>query len=264
MPRLHEMKWPEVKEYLKEKDVILIPVGSVEQHGLHAPLGTDSFVAIHLTEDASAEADVISAPPLWLGWTPAHMVLPGTISIEPSVLEALLFQEIRSLSAHGFKNFIVVNGHRIANLPWMQIAAQKAQSELNVRVVIFDPAYMSKEIATELGFGPGHGEEGETSQMLYIRPELIDLRKAVDSADQPPPLPGTLERLLFCPDDPRWTEDTLCYVPSTLSDNAKAVQETGGSSGKPSKSRVDLGERLHKHLVRRLVQVIQGMEKRVP
>jgi creatinine amidohydrolase len=256
MPWLHEMKWPEVEEYLKNKDVILIPIGSTEQHGRHAPLGTDSFVAIQLAKDASTKANVISAPPLFFGWSPHHMVLPGTISIEAPVLEAFLFQEIKSLSVHGFKNFIVINGHRITNLPWMQIAAEKAQSELNVKVVIFDPAYMSKEVASELGFGPlGHAEEIETSHMMYIRPELINLDQAVDSAEHARPLYHL---------DPRSSEDTLCYIPSTLSQMEKIVSETGGSSGKPSRSRADLGQRLHEHLLQRLVEVTQCMERGVP
>jgi creatinine amidohydrolase len=255
VPWLHEMRWPGVKEYLKERNTILIPVGSTEQHGRHGPLGTDSFVAIQLAEDASKETGVISAPPLLFSWSPHHMVLPGTISIEPSVLQHLLFQMIKSLSVHGFKNFIVVNGHRITNLPWMQIAAQKAQSEPDVRAVIFDPGYMSREIASELGFGPlGHAEEAEISQMLYIRPELVKLDEAVDSVG---------DRMHARPlyhIDPRSTEDTLCYVPSTLSQMEKVVKETGGSTGKPSKSRADLGKRLHKHLLQRLVEVIQFME----
>lgn len=258
MPWLHEMKWPEVKDYLKKKDVILIPIGSTEQHGRHAPLGTDSFVAIQLAEDASQEADVTSAPPLFFGWSPHHMVLPGTISIEPSVLQTLLFQMIKSLSVHGFKNFIVINGHRITNLPWMQIAAQKAQNDLDVRVAIFDPAYMSREIASELGFGPiGHAEEAEISQMLYIRPELVKLDEAVDSVG---------DRMHARPlyhIDPRSTKDTLYYVPSTLSQMGKVVEETGGGTGKPSKSRADLGKRLHEHLLQRLVEVIKEMERGV-
>jgi len=258
MPWLHEMRWPEVKEYLEERNIILLPIGSTEQHGRHGPLGTDSFVAIQLAEDASKEADVISAPPLFFGWSPHHMILPGTISIEPSVLISFLFEEIRSLSVHGFKNFVVINGHRITNLPWMQIAAQKAQSELGVRVVIFDPAYMSKEIASELGFGPiGHAEEAEISQMLYIRPDLVKLDEAVDSVGDRMHI-----RLLYHV-DPRATEDTLVYVPSTLSQMEKVVEETGGNTGKPSKARVGLGQRLHEHLLKRLLEVIKEMERGV-
>jgi len=255
MPWLHEMRWPDVKEYLEKRNVILLPVGSTEQHGKHGPLGTDSFVAIRLAEDASNETEAISAPPLFFGWSPHHLALPGTISIEPTVLAPLLFQIVKSLSVHGFKNFIVINGHRITNLPWIQIAAEKAQSELDVRVVIFDPAYMSKEIASELGFGPiGHAEEAEISQMLYIQPELVKMHEAVDSPEH------AHARSLYHI-DPRSTQDTLCYVPSTLSTMKRLARETGGSTGKPTEASADLGQRLHEHLVKRLVEVIKEMEE---
>lgn len=252
MPWLHEMKWPEVEDYLETKRLILIPVGSTEQHGRHAPLGTDTFVAIRLAEDGSRDTGTVSAPPLFLGWSPHHMVLPGTISIDASVLTNVLFLEIRSLAYHGFKTFVLINGHRITNVPWLQIAAQRAQSELDVDVVIFDPAYMSKEIASELGFGSlSHAEEIETSHMMHIHPELIDLDHAVDASHEARPLYHI---------DPRSTEDTLCYVPGTTSQMEALVERTGGSGGQPTKSRADLGRRLHEHLVRRLIQVIQQLE----
>lgn len=253
MSWLHEMKWPEVSEYLKVKDTILIPVGSTEQHGRHAPLGTDSFVAIRLAEEAASKADVISAPPLFFGWSPHHMVLPGTISIEPAVLVSLVCEEIKSLSVHGFKNFVIINGHRITNVPWMQIAAARAQSECDVRVVVFDPAYMSKEVASELGVGwCYHADEAETSHMLYIRPDLINMNEATDSDVQPTHL---------CNVDPRCVEDSLCYVPSTVAQMKKAADETGGCTGQPSKSTVDTGKRYHEHLVQRLVEVVEMLQK---
>jgi len=94
------------------------------------------------------------------------MALPGTVSIRPEILIKLLYDEIESLAKHGFKNFIPINGHRIINFIWMQIAAGRAQGKLGVKVVIFDPAYMQKEIANKLGFGAiGHAEESEGSEI---------------------------------------------------------------------------------------------------
>ena len=251
MTWLQDMKWPEVREYLREHDLILLPVGSTEQHGRHAPLGTDTFIASRLAEDAARRTLVICAPPLPFGWSPHHLALPGTISIRAEVLQDVLVDAIRSLAVHGFATFVVVNGHRITNVPWMQLAAQRAQSDLNVSVVIFDPAYMAKEVAPTLDFGMvGHADELETSQMLYLLPHLIDLEQAIDSHDHGRP---------FNHIDPRAPEDTLCYVPSTLRQMQHLVEETGGSSGQPTRSRADLGQRLHEHLVSRLVAVIESL-----
>jgi len=252
MAWLHELKWPEVHDYLQEKQTILLPMGSTEQHGRHAPLGTDTFIAEHLAKDAAERAGVLCAPPLYFGWSPQHLILPGTISIEAPVLERLLYCVIRSLAKHGFRNFIVINGHRITNLPWMQIGADMAQGELEVSVVIFDPAYMQKEILRQMEMGyVAHSEQFETSHMLWIKPGLIDLTQAVDATEGEPTLNNA---------DPAYPGDTLCYVPNSIAKMERFAVQTGGSGGRPTKSTPELGKRLHEHLVGRLVQVIEGME----
>ena len=138
--RLQENSWKNVEDYLKTDDRIIIPVGSTEQHGSFAPLGTDTYVALNLAEDAAKKAGVLTVPPIWFGWSPHHLVKPGTISIRAEVLIELLFDAVQSLAVHGFKNFVVINGHRIVNISWMQISAERAQRELSVKMMIFDPA----------------------------------------------------------------------------------------------------------------------------
>ena len=251
MTWLQNMKWPEVREYLRGKNVILLPVGSTEQHGGHAPLGTDTFIASALAEDAARRASVLCAPALSFGWSPHHLVLPGTISIQPTTLQDLLVDVISSLALHGFGRFVVVNGHRITNVPWLQLAAERAQRALNVTIVIFDPAYMAKELVPRLGLGMiGHADELETSQMLHLLPHLIDLKQAVDSPEHAQPLYHV---------DPRSPQDTLCYVPGTLAQMQRIANETGGSTGQPTRSRADLGQHLHEHLVSRLVEVVESL-----
>jgi creatinine amidohydrolase len=251
MVSLQDMKWPEVQDCLGRQAAVLLPVGSTEQHGRHAPLGTDTFIAMRLAEDAARRTGAVCAPALPFGWSPHHLVLPGTISVRAAVLQELLIDTIRSMAAHGFARFVVVNGHRITNLPWMQLAAHHAQSTLDVTVVIFDPAYMAKEVAPSLGFGMiGHADELETSQLLFLRPDLVDLTRAVDS-------PGHARRLYHV--DPRAGQDTLCYVPSTRAQMQRVAEETGGSTGNPTRARADLGRRLHEHLVDRLVETIESI-----
>lgn len=251
VPWLHEMTWPEVEAYLKQKDIVLLPVGSTEQHARHAPLGTDTLIAARLAEDAGQQTGVVCAPPLHFGWSPHHMVLPGTISIDAQTLQSLVFQIVKSLAHHGFRRFVLVNGHRITNLPWLQIAAEQAQRELSVRVVIFDPAYMQKEIVPALGFGKvGHAEEIETSQLMHLLPNLVHIELAVDSE----PHQQALYEV-----DPNFVGDTLCYVPSTRTQMERVVRATGGSTGQPSKANAALGQRLHEHLVNRLGDVIANL-----
>lgn len=250
---LQELSWSEVEEHRKlHGDIIIIPVGSTEQHGQHLPLGTDTMVAAMLAEDAAEEAGVLVAPPLWFGWSPHHMVLPGTITIRPEILMEVLYDVIESLQKHGYKKFVVINGHRIVNIPWMQISAERAQRVLGVKVVLFDPAYMSKEIVPALEYGPvGHSEEVETAHMLYKKPEYVHLEKARDNPVHSQPLYGV---------DPAFPGDTLCYVPSTVQDMLKSVEKAGGTTGSPSKTTAEKGEIYHRHLVNNLIQVIKSLK----
>lgn len=152
---LQTKSWEEAKEAIvKSKGVAIVPIGSVEQHSYHLPLGTDTYVAMTIAEEAAEKTGAVLTPPVWFGWSPHHMVLPGTVTIRPEVLSELTYDIIESLNAHGLNKIILINGHRIVNVVWMQICAQRAQSKLGCTVKIFDPAYMSKDIVKELGFGP--------------------------------------------------------------------------------------------------------------
>ena len=246
--RLQEMTWQEFEREVERGEVIILPVGSTEQHGGHLPVGTDTMVAIALAEAASEAAGAVVAPPLWFGWSPHHMVLPGTITLSPEVLAEVAYQVIESLSKHGCRNFVIINGHRLVNIPWMQIAAERAKRLLGVQAVIFDPAYASKEIVDELGFGPlGHAEEIESSHMWYLFPELYHAERAKDYVPAATPLYSV---------DPRYPGDTLCYVPSTPEAMKKAVEAANGTTGSPTLASREKGKVYHEHLVRRLVDVI--------
>jgi creatinine amidohydrolase len=131
-----------------------MPFGSTEQHGPHLPVGTDTLVAVTLAEDAAARTGILAAPPLWFGWSPHHMVLPGTITIRPDLLAEFAFDMVASLHHHGFDNFVFINGHRIVNITWMQIAGEKAKRELGVKLVIFRPClHVQDHFHKEAGLG---------------------------------------------------------------------------------------------------------------
>ncbi|MGN8897007.1 creatininase family protein [Flavonifractor sp. HCP28S3_F3] len=251
---LETKSWPEAEEAIKASGgVAIVPIGSVEQHSLHLPVGTDTYVAITLAEDAGEQTGAVVTPPVWFGWSPHHMVRPGTITIRPEVLADLTYDIIASLAYHGLKKIILINGHRIVNVVWMQICAERAQRELGVTVKIFDPAYMSKDIVGELGFGPvGHAEEVETSHMMYRYPEMVHLEKAKDNPITDTPLYSV---------DPCYTHDTLCYVPSSFAHAQKSAEVAGGATGCPTKSDAEKGRIYHEHLVKNLVAVVRSLQE---
>ncbi len=251
---LYSLSWEEAAAARDQANgTILIPIGSTEQHAKHLPLGTDSLLAISLAEAAATRTKVPIVPPLYFGWTPHHLALPGTISIKAETLVEVLYDIIDSLAQHDFKNFVVINGHRIVNIPWMQIAAERAQRRLGVNVFIFDPAYASKSIVKDLGFGEvGHAEEIETSQMLYCYPDLVHIEKAVDFIPK---------KKAYYAIDPSNSRDTLCYVPSTKETIAAYAPVSGGSVGEPTKASKEKGEKYHKHLVDVLCAILESLKR---
>lgn len=246
---LQNLTWQEVKQRTTQsKGTIILPIGSTEQHGYHLPVGTDTMVANSIAEDAAVKAGVLVAPPLWFGWSPHHMVLPGTITIRPELLIEILFDIIQSLHRHQFDRFILLNGHRIVNISWLQIVAERAKRELRVKVVIFDPAYMSKEFDNQFGWGElGHAEEIESSHMWYCYPDLVKMDRAQDN-------PHHHRRIYHV--DPKYAGDTLSYVPSSSSEMKVLAKKSGGTAGEPSKASREGGQKYHEHLVKRLVEVI--------
>lgn len=129
-----------------------------------------------------------------------------------------------------------------------QLERDRAQNNLGVKTVIFDPAYMSKTIVDDLGFGPlGHAEETESSHMWYRYPDSFRKDKVRDYV---PP-----ENHL-CSVDPRFPEDTLCYIPTPLDRARESAAVSKGVSGGPSLSSPEKGRIYHEHLVKKLVEVI--------
>lgn len=118
---LENLSYPEVELYLKEKDIILVPVGSVEQHSPYGLIGTDFITAEHVARQAGEAMDILVAPTLCYGVSPHHMAFPGTVSLSPDTLIAVVCDVAQSLVTHGFRKIIFINGHG-GNIAPIQVA----------------------------------------------------------------------------------------------------------------------------------------------
>ncbi len=248
---MSEYNWKEIEEYLNSKQAVIIPVGSIEQHGEHLPLGTDTMVAEAVAQGVARETGVLVGPTVSCGWSPHHMILPGTVTIRPEVLIEYLYDIIESLSQHGFQQFLLINGHRIVNISWMQIVAERAKRKLDLTVILADPAMLSKEFSRDNDLEMlGHGDEIESSHMMYIHSDLVWIEKARDYVHP---------RKDYQQVDPRATNDVLCYVPSSIKEAAPLVELSGGVSGTPSKSNKETGEKYHKWIVNKLSNIVREL-----
>ena len=108
---LSEALTEDVSRYLAERDTVLVPIGSLEQHWKAAPLACDTIIPVRLCREASARTGVAVAPAISYGCSENHMGFPGTVSLEPRTL-ALTVRDIAvSLHTHGFRKILLLSGH---------------------------------------------------------------------------------------------------------------------------------------------------------
>ena len=103
--------WREVEEYLLKRNDVVVPVGSTEQHGPNGPCGTDTVCAEELALELHEDRRALVTPTIEFGVSGAHLGFPGTVSLRPMTMIALVRDALVSLAAHGFRRFLVVNAH---------------------------------------------------------------------------------------------------------------------------------------------------------
>ena len=171
---LGELTWPDVKDFLANHDVIVIPVGSCEQHGPHLPLDTDAYDVFWLSKKAAEKACcTLVAPPIYYGVSSHHMDFPGTTTLKPHTLEQLAYEVAVSLIKHGFKKIVFENGHG-GNTPALEAAVQRITTDTGAFVVV-DTVSLIPEFIEEFIETPydAHAGEFETSTTLASREEFV-------------------------------------------------------------------------------------------
>ena len=175
---------------LEHDPVVIVPVGSVEQHGPHCPMDVDISHTQALAVATALAVDdfpVIVAPPVWIGLTHYNMGEVGTITASVETYVALLSEICRSIWANGFKRIILVNGHG-GNRDIIRVVSTKLAEEdiwmLPITYWEMVPGVLVDHAETDLGF-IGHGGEWETSLQLYLRPDMIDRPRMVADPERP-------------------------------------------------------------------------------
>lgn len=108
---MEDMTWPEVKEAFARTSVVVVPIGSTEQHGPHMPVGTDFLVAQNLARRLGERSNVIVTPTITIGYAKYHTTFPGTLSVSEETLTNALVEICEDLLKYGTTHIIFVNGH---------------------------------------------------------------------------------------------------------------------------------------------------------
>jgi creatinine amidohydrolase len=175
MSRLEELFPAELDARLAETPALLIPVGTIEWHGHHLPLGLDVLKADALAQAASERCGAVVAPPSWLA--AGGVPFPHTLKLPGALVEPLLTEAVVHFAEDGFRVVCLVNGHYgLENTLATKRAAANAMRRTDATVL----AVADYELLIEEGARGDHAGEWETALLWAVRPDLVRLDEAGD------------------------------------------------------------------------------------
>jgi creatinine amidohydrolase len=175
--RLKEMTPAQVAAILAEDPRLIVPVGTCEQHGPHLPIGTATIIAERLADDLSAEYGVVRAPTVEYGVNVVtERAFAGNASVRKKTLHRMLNDLLASWEATGFREFVLLTAHD--HDPHQEALATVITSVARVRVVDINAIPIADLLEGQTEHM--HGDEVDTSLLLYLAPELVHLEVAQD------------------------------------------------------------------------------------
>lgn len=185
-----EMSALQVEKFAKENYMVLLPCGSLEQHGKHLPVDTDSNIITAISKGINEiVSQTLILPTLWLGFSPQHGGVPGTIGLSLETYIVTVKEIIQSIHEYGFKRMVILNGHGANDEP-LKATVRSLIRTVSMRLLVLTywdliNAESVKQIRTGDIGSIGHAGEMETSLQLYLRPRLVDMSQAASSPIRP-------------------------------------------------------------------------------
>ena len=184
-----DLTWPEVNEAVAMNKVILLPVGSTEQHGPHLPLDVDNLIVESICREAGRRApeNILVAPLIPYGYNIHAMDFPGTIHVAHDHFIEYCADVCKSFVYHGFKRIVLVSGHG-SNTPLLDFVGRRIILETDAlaawfmwwNMLLVDPDFVDSVRESVFPGGAGHAGEIETSMYLHLCKEKVRMDKASD------------------------------------------------------------------------------------
>jgi creatinine amidohydrolase len=242
---------PQLNALAAEDAIVIVPVGSTEQHGPHLPVMVDYRLATEVARRGATKLDraghkVLVTPTVWTGFAEHHMELGGTVTLDYAAFYGVIRGIVRSLARDGFRRICIVNGHG-GNIAPLIVAVSELTVELKIPLVYFsywELAEAATKGVLEYQDKILHACEGETSMMMAVEPELIDqtrLHEARGPDQDRPEIEALVGKNVF-----RW---------QTLNARSRRGVIGNGAAGTPEK-----GERLLEAMSDRIAEVLGTAE----
>ena len=177
-----EMTQPEIAAQFKRYPLVILPAGSVEQHGPHLPTGTDIYAANVIAHSLAEKMDGVVLPGGPLGVTPLHMPYEGTISLSPDTYIRLVIETCASAASHGAKYLLILNWHE-GNIPSLAIAAETLHRQHGMAVLTVQACYVAADLFGPECNGLTHGGEIEALAVLAHSPQLVHMDRIDNSSE---------------------------------------------------------------------------------
>ncbi len=173
---------------LGQNSIVVLPIaGGTKEHGYHLPLGTDMYVIDEIARIVAAESGpgILMLPTLNYAYFPAFVDWPGTVSIGSGNFINFVSDIVRNYARHGAKKFLLLDGGVSTQGP-LAIVSYDLANELGVRVAVTNISELGKKEKKQVCIekGGGHGDESETSCVLAVRPDLVNLDRAVNDTSR--------------------------------------------------------------------------------
>lgn len=261
-----DMCYPDIEAHMEKCDLIVVPIGSVEQHGYHLPLGTDLYPPAEMVKRACEMTNTLYTPIQPFGYSPHHMGYvgrgTGTITLKPSTVMGLYYDIARSLIHHGYNKIIFVTLHA-SNLKVIDPPMRKIRYDTGAFVCViktFVERYigMFKDILE----GPPeetpgwHSGEAETSNMLYLKPECVRMDRAKpETAHKPDFLPDSFMKYDGAPDI-----GFQGYEYFNMYLEHREFSDTG-CIGNPLRGSAEKGERMINRMAKHIADALEELKK---
>jgi len=185
---LGDMTRPELEAFLQKHHTVIIPTGATEQHGPHGPLLTDVYIPQEVARRAAPELNAVVAPPINYALSYPHIGFTGIIHLKIPTFMAMIGDLCEAFAASGFKRIVFLNGHfdnTYALAYGCAAVAQKLPKGVKAFPINYWDGMTPEEVNQWLTLKTGlHANAAETSAMLRIKPEIVDMEKA--NAEFPP------------------------------------------------------------------------------